>query len=179
QHVELTRDIAERFNNKYGPTFRVPEPLIPKVGARIMSLSEPTKKMSKSDESNKGCIYLLDDPKAASKKIMSAVTDLVGMINYDPENQPGVSNLLTILSCLGGTSIPELVKQFEGQGYGNLKKAVANEVVKLLEMLQSRYRDIIKSGVINEVLLDGQKKASVYASKKLHEVELKIGADIR
>ena len=179
QHVELTRDIAERFNHKYGSTFKVPEPLIPKVGARIMSLSEPTKKMSKSDESNKGCIYLLDDPKAASKKIMSAVTDLVGKINYDPENQPGVSNLLTILSCLGGTSIPALVEQFEGQGYGNLKKAVAAEVVKLLEILQSRYREIVQSGVINEVLLDGQKKASVYAGKKLQEVQLKIGADIR
>ncbi|TFG82426.1 MAG: tryptophan--tRNA ligase [Erysipelotrichales bacterium] len=179
QHVELTRDIAERFNNKYGATFNVPQPLIPKIGARIMSLSEPTKKMSKSDESNKGCIYLLDDPKAASKKIMAAVTDMVGKINYDPENQPGVSNLLTILSCLGGTPIPELVEQFEGQGYGNLKKAVAVEVVKLLELLQSRYRDIIKSGIIHEVLLDGQKKASIYANKKLRDVQFKIGADIR
>lgn len=179
QHVELTRDIAERFNNKYGVTFKVPEPLIPKVGARIMSLSEPTKKMSKSDESNKGCIYLLDDPKVASKKVMSAVTDMVGKINYDLENQPGVSNLLTILSCLGGTPIPTLVEQFQGQGYGNLKKAVAAEVVKLLQQLQSRFSDIIKSGVINEVLSEGQRKASVYASKKLRDVQLKIGADIR
>jgi tryptophanyl-tRNA synthetase len=179
QHVELTRDIAERFNNKYGPTFKVPAPLIPKVGARIMSLSEPTKKMSKSDESNKGCIYLLDDPKVASKKVMSAVTDLVGKINYDLENQPGVSNLLTILSCLNGIPIPTLVEQFDGQGYGNLKKAVALEVVKLLEYLQSRYRDIIASGIVDEVLKDGQSKASLYASKKLREVQLKIGADIK
>ncbi len=178
QHVELTRDIAERFNNKYGPTFKVPQPLIPQVGARIMSLSEPTKKMSKSDESNKGCIYLLDDPKVASKKIMSAVTDLVGKINFDPENQPGVSNLLTILSCLGGTSIPQLVEQFEGQGYGNLKKAVAIEVVKLLETLQSRYEEIIKSGIIYDVLKQGQIKAKIIACKKVSEVQRKIGADI-
>jgi tryptophanyl-tRNA synthetase len=178
QHVELTRDIADRFNNKYGPTFKVPEPLIPKVGARIMSLSEPTKKMSKSDESNKGCIYLLDDPKVAAKKVMSAVTDMVGKINYDTQNQPGVSNLLTILSCLGGTPIPTLVQQFEGQGYGNLKKEVAAEVVKLLELLQSRYREIIKSGIVHHVLQEGQQKAGIIANKKLHEVQAKIGADI-
>lgn len=178
QHVELTRDIADRFNNKYGPTFKVPQPLIPKVGARIMSLSEPTKKMSKSDESNKGCIYLLDDPKVATKKVMSAVTDMVGKINFDPVNQPGVSNLLTILSCLGKTPIPTLVQQFEGQGYGNLKKEVAKEVVKLLELLQARYREIIKSGIIHHVLQEGQKKAGIIASKKLREVQVKIGADI-
>ena len=178
QHVELTRDIADRFNNKYGPTFKVPQPLIPKVGARIMSLSEPTRKMSKSDESNRGCIYLLDDPKVATKKVMSAVTDMVGKINFDPANQPGVSNLLTILSCLGGTPIPTLVQQFEGQGYGNLKKEVAKEVVKLLELLQARYREIIKSGIVHHVLQEGQKKAGIIASKKLREVQVKIGADI-
>lgn len=178
QHVELTRDIADRFNNKYGPTFKVPQPLIPKVGARIMSLSEPTKKMSKSDESNKGCIYLLDDPKVATKKVMSAVTDMVGKINFDPANQPGVSNLLTILSCLGETPIPTLVQQFEGQGYGNLKKEVAKEVVKLLELLQAHYREIIKSGIVHHVLQEGQKKAGIIASKKLREVQVKIGADI-
>lgn len=178
QHVELTRDVAERFNNKYGETFKVPQPLIPKIGARIMSLSDPTKKMSKSDESNKGCIYLLDDPKVASKKIMSAVTDMVGVIQYDPENQPGVSNLLTILSSLNGTPIPELVESFTGQGYGNLKKAVAAEVVRLLEDLQAKYRTILDSGKIEEVLKQGKEKAQVAARKKLEEVQRKIGADI-
>lgn len=178
QHVELARDVAERFNNKYGVTFTVPEPLIPKIGARIMSLSDPTKKMSKSEENNKGCIYLLDDPAVASKKIMSAVTDLVGKIQYDTENQPGISNLLTIHSTLSGISINELVSQFEGQGYGNLKKAVAAEVVKLLTELQSEYHKIMASGIIKDVLKEGKEKAGVIASAKLADVQHRIGADI-
>ena len=178
QHVELARDVAERFNNKYGVTFTVPEPMIPKIGARIMSLSDPTKKMSKSEENNKGCIYLLDDPAVAAKKIMSAVTDLVGKIQYDTENQPGVSNLLTIHSTLSGIPINELVNQFEGQGYGNLKKAVAAEVVKLLTELQSEYHKIMASGIIKEVLSEGKKKAGVIASAKLADVQHRIGADI-
>jgi len=178
QHVELARDVAERFNNKYGVTFTVPEPMIPKIGARIMSLSDPTKKMSKSEENNKGCIYLLDDPAVAAKKIMSAVTDLVGKIQYDTENQPGVSNLLTIHSTLSGIPINELVSQFEGQGYGNLKKAVAAEVVKLLTELQSEYHKIMASGIIKEVLSEGKEKAGVIASAKLADVQHRIGADI-
>ena len=178
QHVELARDVAERFNNKYGVTFTVPEPMIPKIGARIMSLSDPTKKMSKSEENNKGCIYLLDDPAVASKKIMSAVTDLVGKVQYDTENQPGVSNLLTIHSTLSGIPINELVSQFEGQGYGSLKKAVAAEVVKLLTELQSEYRKIMTSGIIKEVLREGKEKAGVIASAKLADVQHRIGADI-
>ena len=178
QHVELARDVAERFNNKYGVTFTVPEPLIPKIGARIMSLSNPTKKMSKSEENNKGCIYLLDDPAVASKKIMSAVTDLVGKIQYDTENQPGISNLLTIHSTLSGISINELVSQFEGQGYGNLKKAVAAEVVKLLTELQSECHKIMASGIIKDVLREGKEKAGVIASAKLADVQHRIGADI-
>jgi len=178
QHVELARDVAERFNNKYGVTFTVPEPMIPKIGARIMSLSDPIKKMSKSEENNKGCIYLLDDPAVASKKIMSAVTDLVGKVQYDTENQPGVSNLLTIHSTLSGIPINELVSQFEGQGYGSLKKAVAAEVVKLLTELQSEYRKIMTSGIIKEVLREGKEKAGVIASAKLADVQHRIGADI-
>ncbi len=178
QHVELARDVAERFNNKYGVTFTVPEPLIPKIGARIMSLSEPTKKMSKSEENNKGCIYLLDAPAVASKKIMSAVTDLVGKIQYDTENQPGVSNLLTIHSTLSGVPISELVSQFEGQGYGTLKKAVAVEVVKLLTDLQANYHKIMASGIIQEVLHDGKEQAGKIAAAKLSDVQHKIGADI-
>ena len=118
QHVELTRDLAQRFNNRYSPTFTVPEPLIPQVGARIMSLSDPSKKMSKSEESNKGCIYLLDDLKVARKKIMSAVTDMYAKVNYDKENQPGVSNLLEIMSSLSGESIDSIVARYEGKGYG-------------------------------------------------------------
>lgn len=179
QHVELTRDVAERFNNRFGMTFKVPEPLIPKVGARIMSLSDPTKKMSKSDETgNKGCIYLLDEPEVARKKVMSAVTDMLAKVNYDPVNQPGISNLLTIHSSLSGVSIPELVKQFEGQGYGTFKKAVAEEVVKLLNDLQSKYRDIIASGAVAEALASGTAIARPIAHATLIQAQKNIGIEI-
>ena len=129
QHVELTRDIANRFNNKYGETFVVPEPVIEKVGARIMSLQDPSKKMSKSDETNKGCIYLLDDLKVARKKIMSAVTDSVGVIQLDKENQPGLYNLIEIASSLTNRDMQDIVDEFKDQGYGKLKGYVADVVV--------------------------------------------------
>ncbi len=178
QHVELTRDVAIRFNNKYGETFKVPAPLIPSVGARIMSLSDPTKKMSKSDALDKGCIYLLDKPETARKKIMSAVTDLIGIVQYDPINQPGIANLLTIHSTLSGTPIPELVKAFEGQGYGSFKKAVADVVVALLTDLQAKYHDILDQHILETVLADGAQKARLMAEAKLKVVESKIGLKI-
>ncbi len=178
QHVELTRDVAIRFNNRYGESFKIPTPLIPKVGSRIMSLSDPTKKMSKSDEADKGCIYLLDKPEVARKKIMSAVTDLVGIVQYDPINQAGISNLLTIHSALSNVSIPDLVKQFEGQGYGNFKKAVADEVVKLLNDLQSKYEVILSQHILEDVLKSGAQKARIMADAKLKLVERKIGLTI-
>lgn len=178
QHVELTRDVAMRFNNRYGETFRLPDPLIPKVGARIMSLSDPTKKMSKSDALDKGCIYLLDKPEVARKKIMSAVTDLIGIVQFDPLNQPGIANLLTIHSTLSGISIPELVKKFEGQGYGTFKKAVADGVVALLSDLQAKYQDILNQHILEKVLTDGAAKAKVMADAKLRLVEKKIGLKI-
>jgi len=143
-----------------------------------MSLSDPTKKMSKSDALDKGCIYLLDKPEVARKKIMSAVTDLVGIVQYDSQNQPGIANLLTIHSTLSGTSIPELVKQFEGQGYGTFKKAVAEEVVKLLNDLQSKYQDILNQHILDKVLAEGAAKARVMADAKLKLVERKIGLNI-
>lgn len=175
QHVELTRDVAIRFNNRYGQTFNLPAPLIPKVGARIMSLSDPTKKMSKSDALDKGCIYLLDKPEVARKKIMSAVTDLVGIVQYDPIQQPGIANLLTIHAALSGDSIEVLVERFKGQGYGTFKKAVADEVVKLLETLQSKYQDILNQHILEAVLVEGAAKAKVMAEAKLKLVEKKIG----
>jgi tryptophanyl-tRNA synthetase len=178
QHVELTRDVAIRFNNRYGESFKIPTPLIPKVGSRIMSLSDPTKKMSKSDEADKGCIYLLDKPEVARKKIMSAVTDLVGIVQYDPINQAGISNLLTIHSALSNVSIADLVKQFEGQGYGNFKKAVADEVVKLLSDLQSKYEVILSQHILEDVLESGAQKARIMADAKLKLVERKIGLTI-
>ena len=124
QHVELTRDIANRFNNKYSPTFTVPEPLVAKVGARIMSLQDPTRKMSKSEHDNgdKGCIYLLDDINIARKKIMSAVTDSVGKIQLDKENQPGIYNLIEIAAALENKSLEEIAENFKDAGYGELKK---------------------------------------------------------
>lgn len=178
QHVELTRDVAIRFNHRYGDTFKVPAPLIAKVGARIMSLSDPLKKMSKSDESDKGCIYLLDDPKVAEKKVMSAVTDMVGKVQYDVENQPGIANLLVIHSSLSGKSIDALVAEFEGQGYGTFKKAVAAEVVKLLTDLQAKYKAILTSGQIESVLHQGESQAKGVAHATLLDVQKRVGIEI-
>ncbi len=179
QHVELTRDVAIRMNNRYGELFRVPEPLIAKVGARIMSLSDPNKKMSKSDESNKGCIYLLDDLKAARKKVMGAVTDSVGKVHYDPVNQPGISNLMQILSSLtNDRPFDEIEAEFEGKGYGDFKRAVADAVCAKLEEIQNRYREILASDLIETTLADGAAKASAVASAKLAQVQKAIGMEI-
>ena len=128
QHVELTRHLAERFNNRYSETFVVPQPLETKVGKKIFSLQDPTKKMSKSETDTKGTIDLLDDPAVARKKIMSAVTDSVGIIQYDPESQPGLANLLTIQSVLANEPIEDIVKRYEGKGYGELKKEIGQTV---------------------------------------------------
>ena len=181
QHVELTRDIAIRFNNKYSPTFTVPEPLVAKVGARIMSLQDPTRKMSKSehDDGDKGCIYLLDDLNVARKKIMSAVTDSVGKIQLDKANQPGIYNLIEIASSLSNRSMEDIVDEFKDSGYGELKKYVADVVCNELEKIQTRYKDIIESGKIEDILADGAKKAQAIAYKTLAKVERKIGLEIR
>ncbi len=179
QHVELTRDIAQRFNNKYGETFVVPQPLIAKVGARIMSLSDPGKKMSKSEETNKGCIYLLDDLKSARKKIMSAVTDSIGIIQLDKVNQPGLYNLIEIASSLSGRSMEEIVDEFKDQGYGKLKGYVADVVCDCLEQIQKRYNEIIESKQLEKVLTKGAAKASKMADAKLEEVKRKIGLQIK
>ena len=178
QHVELTRDIAERFNNRYGETFRIPQPLTPKVGAKIYSLQNPTKKMSKSEDNPKATIDLLDDPAAARKKIMSAVTDSLGTIQYDPENQPGVSNLLMIHSSLSNEPLDALVAHFQGKGYGDLKKETGQIVFDFLSDLQSRYREIIASGKIDEILREGNEKASRIAERKLRKVKKKLGFQI-
>lgn len=179
QHVELTRDLAQRFNNKYGETFVVPEPLINKVGARIMSLSDPSKKMSKSDETNKGCIYLLDDLALARKKIMSAVTDSIGVIQLDKENQAGLYNLIEIASSLTNRPMQDIVDEFAGQGYGKLKGYVADVVCDTLGTIQNRYNEIIHSRQIEEVLSDGAKKASAIADNTLNTVKEKIGLEIK
>lgn len=175
QHVELTRDIAIRFNNRYGETFVVPQPLVTQVGAKIYSLSEPTKKMSKSENDDKATIYLLDDPKIARKKIMSAVTDSVGIIQYDPVNQPGLANLITIHSALTGESIESIVNRYQGKGYGELKKEIGATVENFLTELQARYSEIIASGICEEVLKKGKEKAEAVAYKKVRKVKKKLG----
>lgn len=178
QHVELTRHLAERFNNRYSETFVVPQPLETKVGKKIFSLQDPTKKMSKSETDTKGTIDLLDDPAVAKKKIMSAVTDSVGIIQYDPESQPGLANLLTIQSVLANEPIEDIVKRYESKGYGELKKEIGQTVFDFLTDLQAKYKKIIESNVIDQILEEGAKKASYVANKKIRKVYKKIGFTI-
>lgn len=178
QHVELARDLAERFNKRYSDTFKLPEPLVTKVGAKIYDLQNPTKKMSKSETSPKGVIDLLDDPAQARNKIKGAVTDSLGVVRFDPENQPGVSNLLTILSALSGEPIDDIVARYEGKGYGELKKETGDVVFNFLSDLQDRYKQIVASGKINDVLKEGAEKASRIANKKIAKVYRKVGFTI-
>lgn len=178
QHVELTRDLAERFNHFYGETFTVPTPISPKIGAKIMSLSDPTKKMSKSYSDSKGTIDLLDDPKVAYKKVMSAVTDSIGTVNYDEENQPGISNLLTILSSLSNESIDSIVQRYTNLGYADFKKEVAETVEAFLTNLQAKYNEILNSDIIAETLKDGSEFANKITYKKMRKIYKKIGFDI-
>src|SRR5690625_2680392 len=152
QHLELTRNIAERFNNRFGQTFVVPEIRIPEVGARIMSLQEPVKKMSKSDENTRSFISMLDTPKQMEKKIKSAVTDSGGEIKFDPENKPGVSNLLSIYASCTGKSIEATETHFSKKRYGDLKSEVAQAVMDTLGPIQERYNELIESEELNDVL---------------------------
>ena len=175
QHVELARNLAERFNSKYGETFNIPEPLIPEIGARIKDLQEPTKKMSKSSTNEKAIIRLLDEPEVIRKKIMSAVTDSDNKIYFDEENKPGISNLLTIYSVLKDISIEESVNLFKDSNYGTFKKAVADIVVEKITNLQNKYNEIINSNLIDEILDEGYKKTNEIAKKKYYEVKEKVG----
>ncbi len=173
QHVELTRDLVNRFNNRYGDILTMPKPEMRKVGARIMSLSDPTKKMSKSDP--KGDIFLKDDLAVVRKKIMSAVTDSGSEVKYDVENKPGISNLLTIYASLKDISIEEAEKEFVGYRYGDFKKAVADVVVNELEAFQKKYREILESKAYEKVLIEGAKKANEVANKTLNRVKKAVG----
>ena len=175
QHVELARNIAERFNHKYGETFKIPEPVISKHGAKIYDLQNPTVKMSKSTDNDKGCIILLEDPEVARKKIMSAVTDSDTVVKYDVENKPGISNLLTIYSSLKNISIEEAEKEFAFKNYGEFKKCVADVVVSFLEELQEKYRYFISSDMIDKLLDESNHKVRDIASKKVREVFDKVG----
>lgn len=175
QHVELARNLAIRFNNKYGDTFVVPDSLIPPVGAKIMDLQEPTKKMSKSSENLKGIIFLLDNEKDIRKKIMSAVTDSDSKVYYDVENKPGISNLLTIYSVFTDIKLEDVCEKFKDYNYGNLKKEVADVVVDKLLKIQNKYNELINSDYIDKVLDDGMKKTMEIAKNKYNEVVKKVG----
>jgi tryptophanyl-tRNA synthetase len=175
QHLELTRDLAERFNKRYNEIFTIPEVRIPKVGARIMSLQDPTKKMSKSDPNQKAFITLLDEPKQIEKKIKSAVTDSEGVVRYDKENKPGISNLLSIYSILADTPIEELERKYEGKGYGEFKADLAEVVVNALTPIQERYYELIDSEELDDILDQGAEKANKVATKMLKKIENAIG----
>ena len=175
QHLELTRNLAERFNNKYGETFIIPEPFISKDGAKIMSLQDPTKKMSKSDPNPKGYVALLDDINVIKNKIKSAVTDSEGTIRYDVENKPGVSNLLTILSVIKGKDIKTLEREYEGKNYQAFKEDVIEAVISEIKPIQDRYNELINSKELDQVLDEGRDYASFLARKKLTKVYNKVG----
>ena len=175
QHLELTRDLAERFNKKYAEIFTIPEVRIPKVGARIMSLQDPTKKMSKSDPNQKGFISMLDEPKQIEKKIKSAVTDSEGIVKYDVENKPGVSNLLSIYSIFSGKTINELEELYEGKGYGVFKGDLAGTIIESLSPIQQRYNELMESEELDEILDRGAQQANAVASKMVKKMENAMG----
>ena len=173
QHVELTRDLVNRFNNRYGDILTMPKAELRKVGKRIMSLSDPSVKMSKSDP--KGDIFLKDEPAVIRKKIMSAVTDSGSEVKYDPENKPGISNLLTIYSAMKDISIEEAEERFKESRYGDFKKAVADAVIEELEPFQNRYKEIVASKSYEKALADGAEKARKVANQTLKRVQKAIG----
>ena len=176
QHVELARDIAQRFNNAYSETFVLPEPMIPKVGARIMSLQEPTKKMSKSDSNEKSFVLMTDSADVIMKKFRSAVTDSDGIVRYDVENKPGISNLMGIYSVMTGKTMADIEKEFDGQGYGTFKTAVAESVITTLKPVQDEYNRILADKAYLETTLkDGAQKAQYVANKLVNKVYRKVG----
>ncbi|MCX6798127.1 MAG: tryptophan--tRNA ligase [Candidatus Falkowbacteria bacterium] len=174
QHVELARDIARRFNNEFGNIFKVPEAVVRQEGARIMSLLEPTKKMSKSDANQNNCVGLLDDIEIAKKKIMRAVTDTEANIAYDPIKRPGISNLLTIYSVISNKPISDLVKDYQGKGYGDFKKDLAEVVAKFLSDFQKKYNSFSDQEVM-VILESGRKKVEKMANGKMEKVRRAIG----
>ncbi|AKF26721.1 tryptophanyl-tRNA synthetase [[Brevibacterium] flavum] len=176
QHLELTRTLAERFNNRFGNAFEVPEGFIPQGASKIYDLQNPTAKMSKSGDNPKGIINLLDDPKVSTKRIKSAVTDNDGVIAYDPENKPGVSNLLVIQSALTGTSIDSLVDGYQGAGYGALKGDTADALEAFTTPLKAKYDEYMNDrGELERVLAIGAERATEVANETLADVYDKIG----
>lgn len=175
QHIELTRDIAERFNSRYSETFVVPEMMRPKKGARIMSLQDPTAKMSKSDADENASIYIIEDDKATARKIKRAVTDSIGIINYT-DDQPGLKNLIDIYSVFADLAPDEIVKKYEGVGYGVFKEELAEIVVDGLKPIRSRFKEIRQDKTyLEEVLKAGDEKAERLAERTMRKVRRKVG----
>jgi tryptophanyl-tRNA synthetase len=175
QHIELTRDIAQRFNSIYGDVFTTPEPYIKKTGARIMSLQEPTKKMSKSDENVNASIFLLDDTDTIIRKFKRAVTDSDNEIRYS-KDKPGISNLIEIYGVATGKSIAETEKEFDGKGYGDFKLAVGEAVAAMLKPIQDRFDQLSKDkAYMDEIIKNNADKASYYANKTLRKAQKKVG----
>lgn len=176
QHLELTRDIAERFNNIYGDVFTIPEAYVGKTGARIMSLQDPTKKMSKSDENANASIYLTDAPDVIVRKFKRAVTDSFSEVRYDKTERPGISNLIDIYGTATGKTIAEIEREFDGKGYGDFKLAVGETVADLLRPIQEKQADLLKDkAYIDGIIKMNAEKANYFANKTLRKVQKKVG----
>lgn len=176
QHIELARDFVDRFNARYGEGILVkPEGIFPKAGGRVMSLQDPTSKMSKSDANPKAYISMLDDPKVITKKIKGAVTDSLGTVQYDKKNQPAIANLLEMYSVLIDESIDSIVARYAGQGYGKFKGDLAELVVSVLEPIQKRYEELLAGDELDKILEEGAIKASKVANRTLARMEKAIG----
>ncbi|UHA74645.1 tryptophan--tRNA ligase [Paenibacillus sp. 481] len=175
QHLELTRDLANRFNHRFGDFFTVPQPYIPEVGARIMSLDDASKKMSKSSAVAGSLIALLDDPAVIRKKISRAKTDMEAVVKYDPINKPEISNLMSIYAHTSDLSIAEIEAKYDGQMYGPFKKDLAEQVASFIEPLQARYHEVRKSGELHDVLKSGAERAQAAAQQTLDEVKRRMG----
>jgi tryptophanyl-tRNA synthetase len=175
QHVELARNVAERFNKKYGEVFTLPEPMISTSGTKIKDLKDPTKKMSKSEENPAGVISMFDTKEDIISKIKKATTDSIGIVKYDEENQPGISNLLNIAAILGNTSIQELEKMFEGKGYGEFKTYVAELTANHITSIQEKYNELLNSKTLDEILNKGIEKSRILAKEKYEIMKEKMG----
>ena len=175
QHVEIARDIADRFNKKYGKIFKLPDALISEVGTKIMDLQDPYHKMSKSSENQNGVIRLLDNIDLIRKKIMSAVTDSESIVRFDPDNKPGISNLINIYSVFTHKNISEIEEEFNSCNYGDFKKSVADVVINEISKIQNKYDEIMKSNQIDKILDDGIRKTREIAKRKYEAMKLEMG----
>ncbi len=176
QHVELTRDLAERFNKRYGKTFEMPDVYVAPVGSKILNLQNPLEKMNKSDNGdNKGTIFLMDDIAVAKKKIMSAKTDSFNKVHFDEENQPGISNLMSIMSKITNESFESIERRFEGKGYGEFKKEVAEVVANLLKEIQTNFELYNNEDVLDKIMANGAKQAQVVANETLKRATRALG----